>query len=127
LRSALEIATDANADAQISDLHIRMGLAAQATIRYHEVFLPHPQYALPLCFLLFAKSFEPMFPFAKISPRRAAVMAYTANLLLRTLPVIAKENLAESQQQGIIFDHSDWGDPGDGLWHPWSRLPSPRR
>ena len=50
----------------------------------------------------------------KISPRRAAVMAYTANLLLRTLPAIEREKLPESQQQGFVFDYSDWPNPEDG-------------
>jgi hypothetical protein len=36
----------------------------------------------------------------KISPRRAAVMAYTCNLLLRTLPAIDQE----IEHQPIIFD-----------------------
>src|SRR5712672_2153787 len=44
----------------------------------------------------------------KISPRRAAVMVYTASLLLRTLLVLAKENLPESEQQGCYPDFSDW-------------------
>jgi len=50
----------------------------------------------------------------KITPRRAAVMAYTANLLLRTLPAIARDNGLQPQQQGPIFDYSDWPDPQDG-------------
>jgi hypothetical protein len=46
----------------------------------------------------------------KITPRRAAVMAYTANLLLRTLPAIAGEKLLQLQQHGPLpaFDMSDW-------------------
>jgi hypothetical protein len=41
----------------------------------------------------------------KITPRRAAVMAYTANLLLRTLPAIALEtNTDGGQEQQIIND-----------------------
>ena len=48
----------------------------------------------------------------KISPRRAAVMAYTANLLLRTLPVIAAEKL-QSQQEDMTLDVSDWPGPPD--------------
>lgn len=48
----------------------------------------------------------------KISPRRAAVMAYTANLLLRTLPVIAAEKL-QSQQEDMTLDYSDWPGPPD--------------
>jgi hypothetical protein len=38
----------------------------------------------------------------KITPRRGAVMAYTANLLLRTLPAIEHESGEEEQE--IIFD-----------------------
>jgi hypothetical protein len=41
----------------------------------------------------------------KITPRRAAVMAYTANLLLRTLPAIEKELHPDEE-----FDHVDFGD-----------------
>ena len=41
----------------------------------------------------------------KITPRRAAVMAYTANLLLRTLPAIAHEtNPASDGPRRIIID-----------------------
>jgi hypothetical protein len=41
----------------------------------------------------------------KITPRRAAVMAYTANLLLRTLPAIEHElNPAADASQHIIID-----------------------
>ncbi len=41
----------------------------------------------------------------KITPRRAAVMAYTANLLLRTLPAIAHEtNPQPDEPQQFIFD-----------------------
>jgi hypothetical protein len=41
----------------------------------------------------------------KITPRRAAVMAYTANLLLRTLPAIEHEtNPVGDEPQQIIFD-----------------------
>ena len=40
----------------------------------------------------------------KITPRRAAVMAYTANLLLRTLPAIALETIPPSHQRRIIID-----------------------
>src|SRR5260370_34758055 len=40
----------------------------------------------------------------KISPRRAAVMAYTCNLLLRTLPAIEHElNPPNDEPQQIIF------------------------
>lgn len=38
----------------------------------------------------------------KITPRRGAVMAYTANLLLRTLPAIEHE--IDSEPQQIIWD-----------------------
>ncbi len=50
----------------------------------------------------------------KITPRRAAVMAYTANLLLRILPAIARDNPAKPQQEGLVLDFSDWPDPADG-------------
>jgi hypothetical protein len=40
----------------------------------------------------------------KISPRRAAVMAYTCNLLLRTLPAIEHELNPDPDSQKIIFD-----------------------
>ncbi len=41
----------------------------------------------------------------KITPRRAAVMAYTCNLLLRTLPAIEHEtNPVGEEPQQIIFD-----------------------
>src|SRR5437667_8651651 len=50
----------------------------------------------------------------KISPRRAAVMAYTASLLLRTLPAIAQGNSVKPGQERIEFDFSDWPDPKDG-------------
>lgn len=50
----------------------------------------------------------------KITPRRAAVMAYTCNLLLRTLPAIARDNGLQPQQQGLELDFSDWPDPTDG-------------
>jgi hypothetical protein len=41
----------------------------------------------------------------KISPRRAAVMAYTCNLLLRTLPAIEREvNPVGDGPQPFIFD-----------------------
>jgi hypothetical protein len=38
----------------------------------------------------------------KITPRRAAVLAYTANLLLRTLPAIQQE--IDDMPQRIIID-----------------------
>jgi len=44
----------------------------------------------------------------KISTRRAAVLAYITNQLLRTLPAIAKEENAEPQ---IIFDMPGPNDP----------------
>src|SRR5258708_9728082 len=50
----------------------------------------------------------------KITPRRAAVMAYTANLLLRTLPAIALEtNAARHDSRQIIIDmpRPDRSDP----------------
>jgi hypothetical protein len=40
----------------------------------------------------------------KITPRRAAVMAYTANLLLRTLPAIAHETNPAGEKTRIIID-----------------------
>ncbi len=41
----------------------------------------------------------------RIAPRRAAVMAYTCNLLLRTLPAIEHElNPQDDETQEIIFD-----------------------
>jgi hypothetical protein len=53
----------------------------------------------------------------KITPRRAAVMAYTANLLLRTLPAIARDNGLQPQKEKlepIVLDFSDWDEPEDG-------------
>ena len=50
----------------------------------------------------------------KITPRRAAVMAYTASLLLRTLPAIAQGNSVKPGQERIELDFSDWPDPKDG-------------
>ena len=43
----------------------------------------------------------------QIAPRRAAVMAYTANLLLRTLPAIQKE-LHPEEEGPDTFDFSNW-------------------
>jgi hypothetical protein len=40
----------------------------------------------------------------KITPRRAAVMAYTCNLLLRTLPAIEREANQHHDGQRIIID-----------------------
>ena len=50
----------------------------------------------------------------KITPRRAAVMAYTCNLLLRTLPAIARDDHLQPEQPGPMFDFSNWPNPGDG-------------
>jgi hypothetical protein len=50
----------------------------------------------------------------KISPRRAAVMAYTANLLLRTLPAIARDSGLQPEKQGLVLDFSDWSEDPDG-------------
>jgi hypothetical protein len=49
----------------------------------------------------------------KITPRRAAVMAYTANLLLRTLPAIALETNPAGKKTRIIIDmpEPDHSDP----------------
>jgi hypothetical protein len=51
----------------------------------------------------------------KITPRRAAVMAYTANLLLRTLPAIARETTPADDEPRVIIDmpgpDRDWPDP----------------
>ncbi len=49
----------------------------------------------------------------RISPRRAAVMAYTCNLLLRTLPAIEHETNPQSEEQQWIFDlpRPDRDDP----------------
>jgi hypothetical protein len=74
----------------------------------------------------------------KINPRRAAVMAYTASLLLRTLPAIAHNNLVKPHQEETIeWDFSHWPDPpdADGLKGPAvykravlaGRLPDPRK
>lgn len=40
----------------------------------------------------------------RISPRRAAVMAYTCNLILRTLPAIEHELNPPEEEQQIIWD-----------------------
>lgn len=52
----------------------------------------------------------------KITPRRAAVMAYTANLLLRTLPAIEKELHPEDEPFRVDFGdlprpERDWAEP----------------
>jgi hypothetical protein len=46
----------------------------------------------------------------KISPRRAAVVAYTCNLLLRTLPVIEQELYPEYEEPPHL-GFSDWPHP----------------
>ncbi len=40
----------------------------------------------------------------RIAPRRAAVLAYISNLLLRTLPAIEKENDPDSGDVTIVWD-----------------------
>lgn len=49
----------------------------------------------------------------EITPRRAAVMAYTANLLLRTLPAIEHETNPADDGRRIIIDipRPDRDDP----------------
>jgi len=52
----------------------------------------------------------------RIPPRRAAVMAYTCNLLLRTLPAIAQETAPPAEKEHrIIIDmpgpDREWPDP----------------
>src|SRR6266436_65732 len=49
----------------------------------------------------------------KINPRRAAVMAYTASLLLRTLPAISRDGQLKEQQEGLVLDFENWSDPPD--------------
>jgi len=61
----------------------------------------------------------------KITPRRAAVMAYTCNLLLRTLPAIARDNLLQPEQPGPMFDFSDWPNSVRGFVPGVSPLPDP--
>ncbi len=73
----------------------------------------------------------------KISPRRAAVMAYTANLLLRTVLAISRDNHVQPQQEPIELDFTHWPGPpdADGLKGPAcyrqavlaGRLPDPRQ
>ncbi len=73
----------------------------------------------------------------KISPRRAAVMAYTASLLLRTVLAISRDNHVQPQQEPIELDFSHWPGPPDanGLKGPAcyvravlaGRLPDPRK
>ncbi len=50
----------------------------------------------------------------KINPRRAAVMAYTASLLLRTLPAIARDSGVQPKEEGLVLDFSDWPEAADG-------------
>jgi hypothetical protein len=47
----------------------------------------------------------------RISPRRAAVMAYTCNLLLRTLPAIEHELHPEGEEEKFIVDFGDLPRP----------------
>jgi hypothetical protein len=65
-------------------------------------------------------------------------MAYTCNLLLRTLPAIARDNGLQPQQQHMVLDFSDWPDrehgsvPGQNLQpHPsypgWEKGPAVMR
>ncbi len=60
----------------------------------------------------------------KISPRRAAVLAYTCNLLLRTLPAIDRELNPPDKEPQIIFDlprpKRDW--PEDPERAAYARL-----
>jgi hypothetical protein len=51
----------------------------------------------------------------EIAPRRAAVMAYTCNLLLRTLPAIDRELNPVDDDPQIIIDlpRPDRSEPGD--------------
>ena len=50
----------------------------------------------------------------QITPRRAAVMAYTCNLLLRTLPAIARGSGLQPKEQALELDFSGWPEPTDG-------------
>jgi hypothetical protein len=62
----------------------------------------------------------------EIAPRRAAVMAYTGSLLLRTLPAIEHE--LEVEEGPPQLDFSDW--PGNERRHPradFGDLPRPDR
>jgi hypothetical protein len=73
----------------------------------------------------------------KVNPRRAAVMAYTASLLLRTLPAIASHSQLKERQEDLVLDFENWPDPpdADGLRGPAcyrravlaGRLPDPRK
>ena len=51
----------------------------------------------------------------RISPRRAAVMAYTCNLILRTLPAIEHETNPQNEEQHWLMDlprpNRDWPTP----------------
>lgn len=48
----------------------------------------------------------------RISPRRAAVMAYTANLILRTLPAIEHELHTEDEEPSRL-DFTNWPHPSN--------------
>ncbi len=48
----------------------------------------------------------------RISPRRAAVLAYISNLLLRTLPAIEKENDPDADDVRIVWDIPRPNRPG---------------
>ena len=47
----------------------------------------------------------------RISPRRAAVMAYTCNLILRTLPAIEHELHPQGEDDKVIIDFGDLPRP----------------
>lgn len=53
----------------------------------------------------------------RISPRRAAVMAYTANLILRTLPAIEHE-LHPDDDEPSRLDFTNWPCPSNKLAPP---------
>ena len=66
----------------------------------------------------------------RIPPRRAAVMAYTCNLLLRTLPAIEHELHPEDEPQQIIIDlpRPDRSQPNSyANSQVTGDLPSPKR
>jgi hypothetical protein len=61
----------------------------------------------------------------EIAPRRAAVMAYTGSLLLRTLPAIEHEQILEEEHNqhdspAVIWDlpRPDRSQPYTGVVHP---------
>jgi hypothetical protein len=64
-------------------------------------------------------------------------MAYTASLLLRTLPAIASHSQLKERQEDLVPDFENWPDPpdADGLRGPAcyrravlaGRLPDPRK